>query len=544
MRFCTLIGAVALVLALGAADSHAIPSLINYQGILTDGGGVPIVVATNVEFRIWDDAAAGNELWMESQLVAPDADGLFNVLLGTNNPIPDSALAGAAAFLGVTIAPDPELSPRTEFVAVAYAYRPGTVDGATGGNITSKVTIGQGHTNTGADAFVAGNSNVATGDQSVIGGGLTQSASGTLSTIAGGRSNDASGTVSAIGGGIGNVASGAFGATVAGGESNTAAESRATVGGGASNQALGARSVVAGGGNNRADSMGTTVGGGRYNRATGRFATVAGGGGETDADSNLASGGYSTISGGRINLASGFISTIAGGSINTASATSAVIGGGVGNIASGGFSIIPGGWYNQATETGSIALGMSAHSVHEGSVVMTADHSPNTFNPVLTDTTGQFVLMARRSFCFTNTTGTAPHVAGRFINTITDAHLTSGGTWTNSSDANKKENFAPVDRAELLEKIAELDIQRWNYRTEDPSVQHIGPVAQEFHALFKVGHDDKTISTIDPAGIALAAIQELNERTKQIEVLGEENAELREQIQELRRMIEDLANNK
>lgn len=544
MRVRVMLFSLALTIALGASDSQAIPELINYQGILTDGLGVPVSAPTNVEFRIWDDAGAGNELWMETQLVDPDTEGLFNVLLGTINPIPDSALASASAYLGITIAPDPEMSPRTQFVAVAYAYRPGTVDGATGGTIKSKVSIGGGHTNTGADAFVAGFSNTATGDQSVISGGLTNSASGSLSTVSGGRSNDASGTLGSVGGGIGNVVSGGFAPTVAGGESNTAAGTRATVGGGASNRALGDRNTIGGGASNMSDSVGSTISGGRHNRALGRYSVVGGGGGDLDEDSNYATGAYSTIGGGRQHGATGFASTVGGGQANFATGVSSTVGGGVSNDATGNWAAIPGGWHNMATGDVSFAAGAAAEALHDGAVVITADHDANALNPVQSDTTGQMVLMAARSFCFTNTTGVAPHVAGRFINTITGAYLTTGGTWTNSSDANRKENFMPVDRAELLEKIAQLDIQRWNYRTEHASVQHIGPTAQDFHSLFQVGSDNKTISTIDPSGIALAAIQELNERTKQIGSLREENEELRAEVRELRRLIEAIADQK
>ena len=35
---------------------------------------------------------------------------------------------------------------------------------------------------------------------------------------------------------------------------------------------------------------------------------------------------------------------------------------------------------------------------------------------------------------------------------------------------------------------------------------HIGPMAQDFHAAFNVGDNDVTISAVDPAGVALAAI--------------------------------------
>jgi hypothetical protein len=96
------------------------------------------------------------------------------------------------------------------------------------------------------------------------------------------------------------------------------------------------------------------------------------------------------------------------------------------------------------------------------------------------------------------------------------AYLTQGGTWTNTSDINKKEDFSALDGTSLLQKISTLSVQRWKYRGTNE--YHIGPTAQQFYALFAVGNDDKGISTIDPAGIALAAIQELineNEELKQ-----------------------------
>jgi hypothetical protein len=92
------------------------------------------------------------------------------------------------------------------------------------------------------------------------------------------------------------------------------------------------------------------------------------------------------------------------------------------------------------------------------------------------------------------------------------AYVTSGGVWTNASDRNLKENFATLTPASVLEKIGQLPITEWNYRNEDPSIKHIGPVAQDFYALFNVGNSNTSISTIDPAGIALLGIQALDQK--------------------------------
>lgn len=109
----------------------------------------------------------------------------------------------------------------------------------------------------------------------------------------------------------------------------------------------------------------------------------------------------------------------------------------------------------------------------------------------------------------------------------TTAKLSSGGTWTNSSDERLKENKEALDRFNILDKVNQLSITRWNYKI-DGTRKYIGPMAQDFHRLFEVG-DDTTISTIDPAGIALLSIQALS---AEINILKEQNQDLQNQINE------------
>lgn len=92
------------------------------------------------------------------------------------------------------------------------------------------------------------------------------------------------------------------------------------------------------------------------------------------------------------------------------------------------------------------------------------------------------------------------------------AHVTTGGSWENSSDRNLKENFTELNDDEILSKIMDLPITSWNYISEGQEVKHIGPVAQDFYQIFGLGKRDTSISTIDPAGIALAGIQALNKK--------------------------------
>src|SRR5690349_10646077 len=76
------------------------------------------------------------------------------------------------------------------------------------------------------------------------------------------------------------------------------------------------------------------------------------------------------------------------------------------------------------------------------------------------------------------------------------------------SDVNLKAQFTKVDGMSILNRVAVLPISGWVYKG-DPDVRHIGPMAQDFHAAFGVGKDDKTIFNIDAQGVSLAAIQGL-----------------------------------
>jgi hypothetical protein len=118
---------------------------------------------------------------------------------------------------------------------------------------------------------------------------------------------------------------------------------------------------------------------------------------------------------------------------------------------------------------------------------------------------------------------------GDDANSGNGAYLSSGGVWTNASDVFKKEDFSFIEPSDLLQKIVLLPITKWKYKGTNE--YHIGPTAQDFHNLFGLGVDDKGISTIDPSGISLAAIQQLikdfNAMQLEIELLRKEIADLK-----------------
>jgi len=132
------------------------------------------------------------------------------------------------------------------------------------------------------------------------------------------------------------------------------------------------------------------------------------------------------------------------------------------------------------------------------------------------------------------------------IGTSSPAHLiqlsggaySDGTNWTNASDKNLKEDFTAVDEHEILERLETLPIQKWRYKNDKDSVQHVGPVAQDFYTAYQLGNDDKSISTVDTAGIAFAAIKALKAENNSLrETLQTENKSLRERIEALERKL-------
>jgi Chaperone of endosialidase len=121
--------------------------------------------------------------------------------------------------------------------------------------------------------------------------------------------------------------------------------------------------------------------------------------------------------------------------------------------------------------------------------------------------------------------------AGDFVGRVrAEQYLTS-------SDRNVKTHFEPVSAREILAKVAALPITRWNF-TNDLRTAHLGPVAQDFKAAFDLGSDDKTIATVDADGVALAAIQGLNQKMdSENATLRAENAELEQRLEKLEQLI-------
>ena len=107
-----------------------------------------------------------------------------------------------------------------------------------------------------------------------------------------------------------------------------------------------------------------------------------------------------------------------------------------------------------------------------------------------------------------------------------------------------KENLAPIDDQEVLNRLKEIPLYLYNYKAQDDEVKHLGPVAQDFYEAFGLGEDERYISSVDADGIAFSAIRGLHNLMEQkdakIENLHNENQKLLERLKNLEGKMEAL----
>jgi len=426
-----------------------------------------------------------------------------------------------------------------------------TVGGGAGNTSAADyATVGGGHYNTssGDTATVAGGaSNRSVGVYATVGGGRANTSRGFAATVGGGQVNLSDGDNAAVGGGWGNQSltnfatigggfentSGGVGAVVAGGSGNTSAADYATVAGGRYNRSGGDTATVGGGVSNRSLGVYATVGGGKDNTSRG-FAAMVGGG-----QVNLSEGDHAAVGGGWGNQCMTNFATIGGGFENTSSGVAAVVAGGSGNTSATNYATVPGGYHNVAGGSYSFASGRNAKAMHDGAFVwadsQTPDFDPGTMNGDAIGGINSFNVRATGGIYFvTGIDGTGHQTGGLYC-------PPGGGAFISYSDRQAKENFQDVNPLEILDKVVALPMQSWNYKSQEASIRHVGATAQDFKAAFGVGETDKGINTVDADGVALAAIQGLNQKVeKRSAKLEAENAALKEEVAELKRLVDQL----
>ncbi len=435
------------------------------------------------------------------------------------------------------------------------------------------------------------------GATNYFGSSYTNSVTAAFGTVGGGANNTASGPMDTVGGGYANQIAGDSRneglSVIAGGYNNSILTNAdySAIGGGLDNRIYGdtndfGTGVIAGGDANtiNSNSWNSFIGGGLGN-------TIG-----SICDYSLIGGGYN-------NTASSAVAVVGGGSENTASGSASVVSGGYNNTASNAWATVPGGAANVAGGDYSFAAGREALALYQGDFVWADSRNA----PFVSTGTNQFLIRAAGGVGIgTNNPAAVLDVAesggypnfpqlrldqqasgdyarlrfasanvpywdiavggasdtmnfyyngngGNLATLDTNGDLTTAGTVTANgvlltSDRNAKENFAPLDPQAVLAKVAALPVSEWNYKSDPASLKHLGPMAQDFHAAFGLnGSDDKHISVIDEGGVALAAIQglnqKLNKRDAEIQHLKQQNEALEKRLDNFEKMIKSFTQN-
>lgn len=305
--------------------------------------------------------------------------------------------------------------------------------------------------------------------------------------------------------------------------------------------------------------LGSGIASGSYATAMGSGTTASGSSSTAMGSSSTASGssstamGFSSIASGNSSTAMG-ASTIATGSYSTAMGYATIAGGsystamGYITAASGpystamGCSSTAGGYYSTAMGRSTVATnyawaaGRRAKATNDGAFVW----ADSTDTDVGSTNNNSVTFRAAGGYRLYSNSGLS---AGTFLAPGTTA-------WAILCDRAAKKNFRPADSRAVLDKLVGLELCRWNYVWEaDEAPAHLGPVAQEFKATFYPGRDERTITTLEFDGVALAAIQGLNQKVEEgsrraearSEKLEAENTALKQEVAELKARVKALA---
>jgi len=190
------------------------------------------------------------------------------------------------------------------------------------------------------------------------------------------------------------------------------------------------------------------------------------------------------------------------------------------SIANGNFGVAI-GLQNSASGQFSVAIGKNARTANrQGSLVFGDGCAGFSSDSVYPTANNQFIARGCGGVKFFTNQGLTAGV-----------ELAAGGSgWSAVSDRARKENFLAVAGEDVLERLRRVPVTSWNYLTQDRTIRHLGPMAQDFHAAFGLGESDLLINSVDIDGVNLAAARALTDRT---DALRAENAALRDRVAEL-----------
>ncbi len=263
--------------------------------------------------------------------------------------------------------------------------------------------------------------------------------------------------------------------------------------------------------------------------AVGDYSTSIGSSAIASGDFSTAIG-YSTIASGISSTALGINSTASGGS-STAMGNSTTASGSVSTAL---------GYFTTASGDYSFAAGRRVSTNNQTGSFFFGDSDPNNKGVRVSGVANEFAARFNGGYYFISSNAGASDIGVRVA--------PGGNSWSAISDIRRKENFLPVSGESILNRIAAFDLTTWNYKGQEKTFRHYGPMAQDFFAAF--GKDelgtigcDTLINQQDFLGINLIAIQALEKRTQR---LSDENEELKSMNKALTirlEKIEKLMNN-
>jgi hypothetical protein len=528
---------LALILFLGQGAVPVFPAPLStaftYQGVI-EANGRALQGAHDFEFRLFDAASQGNAVGAP---VSRAGVVLENGLLVTTLDFGVAAFAGEARWLEIAVRPSGQgasfvtLQPRHALLAAPYALyalTPAGPTGPTGSAGPAGVAGAPGATGPAGPAGAIGPQGPA-GPPGPPGSSDSWARTGNAGTD---PTTQFLGTLDpqALEFRVNNERALRL---------EPAAAGPNVIAGGALNEvgpAVAGATVAGGGGQIEGDSIV------RPNRVFASFGTVVGGWN----NNVLAPGPFATVVGGRGNIASAPVSLAAGHQALALHANTFVWSDGV----TGDFPS------SREAEFAVRAAG-GLRLVSERGVVLNGADSPMITRGWDTFTSGPKTGLGRWGLFMENSHLVAgiPALRDRFFQVAkylsdgsrqalatvdNSGNLSLAGSLSQNSDRDRKQNLTRINPAEVLARVVDLPISRWEYR-EDPDTPHLGPMAQDFHAAFGLGGDNRHIATLDADGVALAAIQGLHrmvaEKEERLRRVEEENRALMRRLEALERLL-------
>lgn len=142
-----------------APDIATIPTAFSYQGTLRLADGSLPTGSYNITLKLYSTVTGGTALHSESFSNTVVRNGNFSVIVGDATPIAVAVFDNANLYIGVTVAPDPEMLPRQRLYPVPWAMQAGAANTANSADVATTLvkdatidglTINKGATNEGA----------------------------------------------------------------------------------------------------------------------------------------------------------------------------------------------------------------------------------------------------------------------------------------------------------------------------------------------------------------------------------------------------------